>query len=284
MKRPLIGALSKASAANCKVDLKYTFVKNCKSKEKDKLDKLVDKKITTALGALVVALGDKDPKVQSVACAVIYRKYTANYNIDKFKKNPALLTDGLVKTFLNNVAKMKEYRVFYAVQALTKVTTLKGGKYPGLLYKVVDAHPQKKELIRDVYPYILIYGRLNQFGKIKELAKSNDKKIRWAALYAPRNMVPRGAERKQVCPWLATFQNEPNEANLKNVVTVLSAWCGGGKYRDIALSVAEKRAKLDRWFVYDAAAFSCGTFKGKDVTEQDCKRRAALRKKVGIKP
>jgi hypothetical protein len=274
----------KATSENCEVDLRYSFVKNCKAGELTNLQKLIkDKGPTHSLSTVSAALNDSDEKVRAVACKLLYREIRDNIgNIDKNKdKLPAAVAEHLIE----GMSKIDTYVVFYAAQLTTHVAMMKGVE--DKLYAMLKDHPIP-QVRYESYAYLMTYGRLRAFDKVKELMKGpfgDDKWLPYHISSAPGNMYKwTDDEKNAICPWLKEQMNNENESVQEKAARTISGRCGG-EYIDAFLDEAEKRANegnLKSPFSKALSAVSCESFFGSQpiATEKQCDRATMLKGKV----
>jgi hypothetical protein len=281
--KELMSAL-KAMSANCLVDTQHGFAENCKNAENEKVKKLIDGKgIENTIGTIAVAAHSDDPKLMALSCRLSYSEFKDK--MDVFVKNPKLLTKIVAKKFIQALKKQKEYAIFYCSRTAAHTAMLLG--LENELFSVIENHPQVRILQREIYSYGMKYGRNRIIHKIKLIAESGDKQNKMSALIALRNFYNyTESEKASICDWVKQFNQDEDRGIARYSVFILAGRCKG-KYTDMALDAAEKRARestLDNWYVYDAAPYSCQSLlKDPEATPERCKRRAVLRNKVGIK-
>ncbi len=274
----------KDASVNCEVDTRYANLKKCKNNEDKKIEKLIkDKGYPQTISAIAQAMNSKDPKLAATACKFSYSSF--KHNMGVFAKDPKLLEKKVVEKMLQGLKNNKDYVIFYCARTAAHAALIHGG-FDQQLFDIVDNHPVKA-VRSEVYMYGMKYGRIRVFPKIESFLTSGDvTKQRWAVT-ALRNLYNYTPEEKQkICPAAEKYIDVEDKYVARYAAYILAGKCQGS-YIEKALDAAEKRAKdktLDKWYVYDAAPFHCSkTFlQSKTANQERCKRRAALRKEMGI--
>lgn len=271
-----------ATVANCKIETRYGWAKNCKNAEADKLKSMLKTKGQAAsLGTLAIALGSQKEEIRAVAADRLYDTYRS---VSDLEKNPQLIDGAAVDLLIENLAKFHEYASFYAARATTFLAMLTGKQ--DALYAALKQHPQESTR-SEGYRNLMRYGRLTAFPMVKELVAAGDKRVAPAAAAAPRDMHNYTTEeKKEVCEWAVPLMQNENESVASNAAQILALRCKG-EYIDKMLDEAEKRAGEDRLKRPFASAlinftFSCKAMFGTPPTgsEEQCKRKETLKKKV----
>jgi hypothetical protein len=145
--------------------------------------------------------------------------------------------------------------------------------------------PDKAVQVRSMaYRFLMVYGRMAAFDKIKALAKDSEAAIVLAALESPRNMQSWSAEeQEQLCPWAESFIDDPRAPVAGNAMALMSNCSGAhldGLLERIDKSVTDKQFS----FVHATALREmCREGRlpaGSGATEDQCKRARALGEKV----
>lgn len=257
----------KAAAKNCKVDLRYAFVKDCK--EVEALSKLVKNMgPTKALGTVSVALNSDDPKTQAVACKLLYREIKDYAH--RMQKNAKQLKPAVVRNLIKGVTALKKYVVMYAVTSTVHAAMIKGLEQE--LYTMLDKHPQRSVRIEG-YRQLMRFGRLKGFEKVKQVvASAKDKYVKLSALNAPLNMYKYSkAEAKAVGDWATPLLKDPDQ-EVAQVAGRILYRCGGS-YIDAVLDEAEARAKQGKLSKPFANAILFGYNRGETAAQKERKEK-----------
>ncbi|MCP5502387.1 MAG: hypothetical protein H7A25_20995 [Leptospiraceae bacterium] len=281
---PELEKLIKAIPDNCDYDIKYAMVKygTCKNKETDKVsDWIKANGMMKTLSTCAVLFNSEDSKTASLAAHVLYRN--VKDNLQGIADAPQSLDTKIVELLMEGLKKNQTYFAFYGSQAIAKLVTIKG--IENKFYEIIEAHPESV-VKKEGYRYIMQFGRLKTFPKIKELA-GKDKDLKLVALSAPRNMYKYTQEEEtQVCDWVQGFLQDSDEYVSAEAAKTLATRCKG-KYIDEFLKEAEKRAsegKLKAPFSWALTSFtfSCKSFLGSPPTgtEEQCKKKEELKAKI----
>ncbi len=271
--------LINAAAAKCKIDMRYAFVSDCA--EAGKLSELTIKKMPEAIATVSAALNDKNDKVRVVACQLMYRE--VKDNISKVKAKPEVLTDAVIDGLINGTGGIKSYVAMYAAASTVYAASIKGKTSE--LYKMLQEHPESA-VRTEGYSKLMAYGRLKTFDKVKDLAKSSDKSIVYAALNAPRDMYDvTEDENRAICDWALPFLSNDDTQVSYQAAAILNRY--KGKYIDAVLDMAEKLAKDGKLTSPFSLAltnftFSCKPFMGTppNGTKDQCDRKEKLIKLI----
>ena len=269
----------KAIPANCKVEVRYGSVKDCKNGEKKKFEELIKAKgRAVTLGTVSVALHDKDVKLQATAAGMLYTQYK-DYFTD-IAKNPQVLEGAVVDSLIGGVKNITGYVSMYAARTAVHAAMIKGKE--GDLYKVLSAHPQ--EVVRtEAYANLMTFGRLKAFPVVKKNSESSDMKIKRTALWAADRMYKyTDKEVAEICPWAEKFIGDSDYSISSSASRIMGIHCGG-KYRDKVLDLAEKAEDIKALKqISSGIYFSCGKFftGTKKATEEQCKRSEPLKAKI----
>jgi len=280
-------ALLKNLATKCKLDKRYAFLKDCDADKKKVGDMVRSRGRVPTLGTVSVALNDKDENLKTVAVWALYSHYK-DY-MKQFTNNPKALSKGIVTNLIKGVANHKGYAAMYGARTAVHAAMITGRDKE--LYAMLKAHPQDS-VRSESYGYLMTFGRLKAFPKIKEIASGGDKRLKRTALYAPQNMYKyTDAEKKEVCEWAKGFLTDSDEYLAIRAGGILNRICKG-EYIDLVLNEVEKRDKAGTlkspyyWLVSGFAyRFSCKGFLGSKPagTPEQCARRDALAAKYSPK-
>lgn len=144
--------------------------------------------------------------------------------------------------------------------------------------------PDKAVQVRSMaYRFLMVYGRLAAFDKVKALAKDPETAIVLAALESPRNMQSwTPEEQAALCPWAESFIDDARSPVAGNAMALMSNCSGAqldGLLERIEKSVTDKQYS----FVHATALREMcreGRLAGSGGTDEQCKRARALGEKV----
>lgn len=233
---PVSSAL-RAIAENCTINEQHAVVSKCKSNEKQRLVRQLNAgKVSRAeaLPLLVNALGAEDKKLSIAASKTLEGAYRNSFG--------DVGTDGVdaqvAKNLLEQVGKLPKRQAMQVAPAAVHAAVLSGQTQE--LYKVLDEHPNK-DMRASAYVYLMRYASLDQLPKIKDLVEGEDARVAASALESLRRMPGQTDEQKaQICDFVSPWVSDPRPSVAGKAVS-LSSTCGG-KYVDVALAEAEKRA------------------------------------------
>lgn len=276
---PLAKAL-KAVAEKCEVDLRYASISNCPNGEDSAVDTILENDgPAKSLPALADAFAAKNEKLSAVAISYLYK---VKDRLQDILKNPNLVSDKTVDTFIRALAQNKGYISSYAAQIVTVLATLK--KKDAALFKVLDSHPENVTR-NEGYRWAMYQGRLRVFDRIKKAARDRKREyLAHAAYNAPEYMYDyTDAEKKAICEWQKKNLELPEPEYVGLAARTLVLRCLGN-YIDIVLSKAEelhKAGQLDSHPIREALTnftFTCQEYWGNPPTgtPEQCARRAAL--------
>ncbi len=273
-----------AIIANCELNLRYASMKNCKNNEKKKFDSLRKSKGSVAtLKTLSVLLNEDDLKTKSIAAGLMF---SVKHYMSDIVKNPELIEDKVVKSFLKGLKNFTHAQASYAAQMVAELATLKNMESD--LYEVLDGHPDENTR-NSAYRSLMKHARLKNFSKVKELATTvNPKYTRGAALAAASYMKKyTDEEKKTICPWAQGFIDDQVYTVRLYAAQVLVLNCHG-EYVDTVLDKAEKLAKEKKLKGSAISAsitifnFHCKDGYGRKATgtPEQCKRKDKLLKVI----
>ena len=269
-----LGALAKA----CDVNPKAGKV-SCKGKEHQALldsFRRNRRNRLEALPTLAFALASKDARLPAVAAAVLYGAFrnTLGRNV-----KPGAVPAADAKAMLNTVSSLPQplaRQVMPTAVHMAMVSGQSAGLYPML------SQDRPLALRTMAYRHLMRYGRLEAFGKVKELSQSDQTPIVLAAIESPRHMQRwTKAEQEVICPWARGFVSDPRAPIARNATALLSR-CSG-KDLDLLLSEASKALKDKSISVLHVSALrdlcsAVRTRRGDAASEPQCRR---LRKLLG---
>lgn len=135
-----------------------------------------------AVGALAVALADREPGVRGLAVSVLHSAFGGSWGRDTA---PGTVPREAARALLDNVLGQPAATVQQAVPAAVNAAMLAGQAEP--LYAAL-AKPEHAALRTSAYPYLMTLGRLEAFPKVQQLVKDSEPRLAEAAAEAPINM------------------------------------------------------------------------------------------------
>ena len=245
-------------AANCEVDIRYTFLKNCKENADKDLEKMIKEKgVSLSLPSLAIALNNDDIKVSATSASMLYSHIKDN--MKAVNENPKSVEDNVLDLFLKGLEKHKsQYYTFYAVRSVTHLATIKNKT--DKLVAFLKTHPEKAVQVEGLN-YLMQYGRLGVFKTVKELGK--DANLATIALYNPQTMYQYNeTEAKEICDWTVSFLDNPDDKIAGNASVTTAIRCRG-EYLDKLLDQIEKKAgegKLNGYYRSSLTNFTFSYF------------------------
>lgn len=229
---PKLVDLVKAHVASCTVTVESGLAYGCKDGVGDNARKYVQESKPAGFVATLASIAQSkdDPKASAVAIALLSDQFDNLGEDGKRKAATPEAIDLILAVFKDN-AGSRGVRV-----AKTAAQTATIGKALPKLEAAIDGHPNKAAR-SEAYKYLMTFGRLDAFPKIKAIASGEHKE---AALDAFRYMYKAtDAEKAAVCPWAKGFLGDANdEAAASAGLDMVSC---KGEYIDALLSEAERR-------------------------------------------
>lgn len=276
---PAIFSAFEAVSSKCEVDLRYSSIKKCPAEEDKQLGKLLKADPAKALKTLSLLMEKGDKKARSLGCGLFYTHLKGA--MAPISKNPASLSVATAKRLIKVLESTTEYPAFYCARTVVHAASIKGLQDD--LYPVLEKHAIKPVRTGDGYPYLMTYGRMKAFPKIKEIAKGDKPLMIRAALRAPRNMYrATDAEKAEYCAWGKSFLTHEDIFVVQEAGRLMVR-CKG-EYIDALMAEAEKRLAAKEFkrpllFVLRNICFSFIGNKGAG-TEKQCEANFAFLKKV----
>jgi hypothetical protein len=264
--------------ANCEVDTRYTFLKNCKENADKDLEKMIkDKGAPLSLPSLAIALDNDDIKVSATSASMLYSHIKDN--MKAVNDNPKSVENNVLDLFLKALEKHKsQYYTFYAVRSVTHLAAIKNKT--DKLVSFLKTHPEKAVQTEGLN-YLMQYGRLSVFSAVKEMGK--DANLVTIALYNPQTMYQYNEkETKEICDWTVSFLDNPDD-KIAGRASVTTAIRCKGEYLNKLLDKLEKLAgegKLKGEYRSSLTnfTFGCESFMGSTPsgTPEQCERKKKI--------
>lgn len=218
----LLDAL-KAAALGCKAAVGQARI-DCQGGEKNALVLSFNKeerKRIPSLPTFVYALNLPDDNIKAVAAAVLYASFRTTLG-DEAKEGA--VSNQLAQDLLRASLALPDSAAMQAIPAATHAILL--SKQNQLLYDALD-----KDVTIQVrtmaYRYMMVYGRLPTFEKIRELGKDPGAALVLAAIESPRNMPNWTKEEQEaICPWARTLLDDARPPVAGNAAAVLGNCAG----------------------------------------------------------
>jgi len=254
---------------------------NCNSPEKNALVSSFNRGERDRIKALPTfahVFSSSNEQLQGLAAGVLYAAFRVNLGPEA---KPGSLAPGDARALMNAVVRLPEAIAMPAMPAVTHamMLTKQGPQLFEALNK--DTALQVRSM---AYRFVMVYGRLAAFDKVKALAKDPENAIVLAALESPRNMQHWSTEEQDaLCPWAESFLDDPKPPVASGALALLSS-CTGPQL-DKLLERAEKAATDKQYSFVHATALRemCREdrlWTGRGASEAQCKRARALGEKV----
>ncbi len=136
------------------------------------------------------------------------------------------------------------------------------------------------------YRYLMVYGRLEAFERIKELSSDPGMAVVLSSVESPRHMEDWTAnEQEAICPWAVTFLEDDRAPVAGNAMAVLSN-CAGEQL-DALLERIDQTLEDEQFsFIHSTALRETCERKGKskerDATARQCKHVRKLQERASL--
>lgn len=223
---------------------------NCNGGEKNAIVLSFNKgerKRATSLPTLTLALEDKDDKIQALSAGVLYASFRVGLGGAEEAKS---LTKKEAQKLLEAALALPSTTSMQAIPAATHAMVLTD--QAELLHKALESGVSTQ--VRTMsYRYLMVYGRLDAFEKVKELSRGPGAAIVLSAIESPRNMKNWSeAEQEAICPWAVSFLTDERSPVAGNATAALSK-CAG-EHLDTLLASVEKTLKEKKFsFIHSTA-------------------------------
>lgn len=250
----LLEALKRA-ALGCKTTEGQARI-DCQGGEKNALVLSFNKeerKRIPSLPTFAYALTLPDDKLKALSAAVLYASFRTTLGSEA---KEGAVSNQLAQDLLNATLALPDSAAMQAIPAATHAILL--SKQNQLLYDALekDVAIQVKTM---AYRYMMVYGRLPTFEKIREFGKDPGAAVVLAAIESPRNMPNWTKEEQEaICPWARTLLDDARPPVAGNAAAVL-ANCAGEDL-DALLDRAAKSLKENQFSYLHATALRdiCG--------------------------
>lgn len=213
----------KTAALGCKVAEGQARI-DCQGGEKNALVLSFNKgerKRIPSLPTFAYALNLPDDNIKAVAAAVLYASFR---NTLGSEAKEGAVSNQLAQDLLRASLTLPDSAAMQAIPAATHAILL--SKQNQLLYDALekDVAIQVKTM---AYRYMMVYGRLSTFEKIREFGKDPGAAIVLAAIESPRNMPNWTKEEQEaICPWARTLLDDARLPVAGNAAAVLGNCAG----------------------------------------------------------
>lgn len=212
-----------------------------------------ERKRIASLPTFVHALTSADKKLNALAASVLYASFRTGLDADAKKES---VSKKLAQELIEASMKLPDPAAMQAIPVATHVAMLSGQSQ--LLYDALekDVAIQVKTMS---YRYMMVYGRLPAFEKIRELSKDPGAAVVLAAIESPRNMADWTKEEQSViCPWAEKMLDDTRPPVAGNAAAVLGN-CAGAEL-DTMLDKLEQVLKDNQFSFLHATALRdiCG--------------------------
>lgn len=273
-----LGRLAKV----CKVDVDQGNVSCAQGEQRQLIGEFVSNQRSrnNAIATLAFALREGDVPVRATAANLLNSAFRSPWGPSAV---PNSVSQADADSLLTAALALPKVLARQAVPAAVHASMLAGRH--DALYAAVDKS-KDSELRLVATRYLLTYGRLAAFKHVQELSKEPSSAVVLAALESPRNMFNWSTdEQGALCPWAASFLDDPRPAVVAKAASVLSA-CSG-EWVDRLLALGEKSVAAKTFTVMQLAAFRdlCAPHQAErqnGATEQQCKRSRALLEKATV--
>jgi len=254
---------------------------NCNSPEKNALVSSFnrgERDRVKALPTFAHVLSASNDQLKGLAAGVLYASFRVNLGPEA---KPGSLKSEDALTLMKAAVALPEAIAMPAMPAVTHAMMLtKQGP------QLFEALSKDKALqVRSMaYRFLMVYGRLAAFDKVKALAKDPENAIVLAALESPRNMQHWSAEEQNaVCPWAESFLDDARPPVAGGALALLSNCTG--PHLDTLLERAEKAVADKQYSFVHATALRemCREdrlWTGRGASEAQCRRARAIGEKV----
>lgn len=272
----------------CEVAVPASGLK-CKEGEQRKLvsDFARQKSRVPTLQALTQALGNADPKVQTVAANLLHLGFRSSLGTEA--KQGDVPAD-VAKDLIAAVGKLPKPQASQAVPAAVHAAMLSGQQEA--LFKMLEAHAEDK-LGSVAYRYLMTHGRMTAWDKIKGLVAGTELDAALSAAAAPNAMRNWSSDEEgQICGWAADLLGDTRVGIATRAASLLGH-CSG-QYVDTLLTKGEDLLKAGKLTQAQIAPFRdvCSVSRRRvdkegdppKISDQQCTRnRKFLEKALGSK-
>lgn len=254
---------------------------NCNSSEKNALVSAFnrgERSRVKALPTFAHTLASTDANLQGLAAGVLYAAFRVNLGPDA---KPGAVSAEDARSLMKAALALPEALAMPSMPAVTHAMMLT--RQGPALFEALT--PDTAVQVRSMaYRFVMVYGRMQAFDKIKALAKDPETAIVLAALESPRNMQGWTAEEQaELCPWAETFIDDTRPPVAGNAMALMSN-CSGDQLDRLLDRIEQSVADKQYSFVH-ATALREMCREGRlpvdsGATEAQCKRARALGEKV----
>lgn len=245
----------KAAALGCKVVDGQARI-DCQGGEKNALVlsfNREEQKRIESLPTFTYALTSPDEKLKALAAAVLYASFRTSLGSEA---KEGAVSKKVAQDLLQASLALPDSAAMQAIPAATHAVMLSNQNQ--LLYDALekDVAIQVKTM---AYRYMMVYGRLPTFEKIREFGKDPGAAIVLSAIESPRNMPDWTKEEQDaICPWARTLLDDPRPPVAGNAAAVLGN-CAGEDL-DMLLDRVSKVLKENQFSFLHATALRdvCG--------------------------
>lgn len=231
-----------------------------------------------ALPTFTYVLSATDPRLRGLGAAVLYGAFRVNLGTDA---KPGSVAAKDASALMKAALGLPDAIAMQAAPAVTHAMML-SGQAPALFAAL---KPETSLQVRSMaFRFLMVYGRLAAFDKVKQLAKDPEAAIALAALESPKNMQDWTAEEQQaICPWAESFLDDPRSPVVGNAIALLSN-CGGAQL-DLLLNRVDRSIGEKQYSFVHASALremcrESRTRGGRGASEAQCTRARALEEKA----
>lgn len=222
----------------CKVDIKENTL-NCTQGEQRRLvSEFVaqQRDRAKATATFAAALADPRPELRAVGANVLYSAFRSPWGPNV---KPGAVPPADAEAFVSATLKLPKGQAVQALPAAVHAAML--ANRADALMAAIDKSGEA-QLRTTAIRYLMTHGRLQAFPRVQEFAKLPDVQVALAALESPANMYAWTAEEQAaICPWAATFLEDPRAPIAAKAGSLLSN-CSG-EHVDRLLDVAEASLK-----------------------------------------
>jgi hypothetical protein len=191
-------------AMSCTIDVRESKV-DCKNGGLETLsEQFVQgaRSQSKSLDTVAFALAQPDEKTFTVAAELLSMAFRAPIE----EKNPKPTSKDTALSLINTLRRLPAQQAVDAAPATVYAALATG--FEKELYAAIESHPYAR-LASRAYRYLMVTGSMRTWGKVMELAKSNQLEVTLAALDAPSLMREKTPEqRTQICDWYKTLVDD----------------------------------------------------------------------------
>lgn len=213
----------KTAALGCKVAEGQARI-DCQGGDKNALVLSFNReqrKRVSSLPTFAYALTLPDENIKALAAAILYASFRTDLGADA---KQGAVTSQVAQDLLQATLSLPDSAAMQAIPAATHAVMLSNQNQ--LLYDALekDVPIQVKTMS---YRYMMVYGRLPTFEKIREFGKDPGAAIVLSAIESPRNMPDWTKEEQEaICPWARTLLDDARPPVAGNAAAVLSNCAG----------------------------------------------------------